>query len=119
MPLSLPPVVAAYLAGVNAFDADAIMDVFAEDAYVNDARREINGAGAIRRWVEKEMVGDNVTMEPIEVIDHYGETIVRSRYDGTYDKTNLPAELIMTDYFHVRDGKIVSLTVINTQPSPY
>jgi hypothetical protein len=58
-------------------------------------------------------------MEPVEVVVHYGETIVRSRYDGTYDKTNLPAELIMTDYFNVRDGKIVSLTVINTQPSPY
>jgi len=92
---------------------------FAGDAYVNDVRREINGVDAIRRWVEKEMVGDNVTMEPIEVIDHYGETIVRSRYDGTYDKTNLPAELVMTDYFTVRDGKIVSLKVIHTQPSPY
>jgi hypothetical protein len=44
---------------------------------------------------------------------------VRSRHDGTYDKSNLPAELVMSDYFNVRDGKIVSLTVINTQPSPY
>ena len=54
-----------------------------------------------------------------EVVDHYGETIVRSRYDGTYDKTNLPAELVMSDYFSVRDGKIVSLKVIRNQPSPY
>jgi hypothetical protein len=57
-------------------------------------------------------------MEPLEVVDHYGETIVRSRYDGTYDKTNLPAELVMSDYFTVRDGKIVSLKVIRNQPSP-
>ena len=119
MTVSLPPVVADYLAGVNAFDADAIVATFAPDAYVNDARREINGLDAIRRWVEKEMVGDHVTMEPIEVLDHHGDTIVRSRYDGTYDKSNLPAELVMTDYFSVRDGKIVSLTVVNTQPSPY
>jgi hypothetical protein len=119
MPTSLPPVVAEYLAGVNAFDVDAIVATFAPDAYVNDARREINGVDAIRRWVEKEMVGDKVTMEPREVIDHYGDTIVRSRYDGTYDKTNLPSELVMTDYFRVRDEKIVSLTVINNQPSPY
>jgi ketosteroid isomerase-like protein len=119
MTATLPPVVADYLAGVNAFDVDAIVATFAPDAYVNDARREINGMDAIRRWVKKEMVGDSVTMEPVEVIDHYGETIVRSRYDGTYDKTNLPAELVMTDYFIVRDGKIVSLKVINTQPSPY
>jgi hypothetical protein len=117
--VSLPPVVAAYLDGVNAFDVDAIMACFAEDAYVNDARREINGIDAIRRWVEKEMVGDHVTMDPIEVVDHHGDTIVRSRYDGTYGKTNLPNELIMSDYFSVRDGKIVSVAVIRNQPSPY
>ena len=119
MTASLPPVVADYLAAVNAFNLDAMVAAFAPDAYVNDARREISGIDAIRRWAEKEMVGDHVTMEPLEVIDHYGETIVRSRYDGTYDKTSLPAELIMSDYFTVRDGKIVSLKVIRNQPSPY
>jgi len=119
MSTTLPPVVAEYLAGVNAFDVDAIVTTFATDAYVNDARREIKGIDAIRRWVEKEMVGDHVTMEPVEIIDHHGDTIVRSRYDGTYDKTNLPGELVMSDYFSVRDGKIVSLAVIRNQPSPY
>jgi hypothetical protein len=58
-------------------------------------------------------------MEVREVIDHYGEIIVRAKYDGDYDKTNLPDELIMTNYFSLRDGKIVSLTIIFTQPSPY
>ncbi len=119
MTASLPPVVADYLAAVNAFNLDGMVAAFAPDAYVNDARREISGIDAIRRWAEKEMVGDHVTMEPLEVIDHYGETIVRSRYDGTYDKTSLPAELIMSDYFTVRDGKVVSLKVIRNQPSPY
>ena len=119
MTTALPPVVADYLAAVNAFDLDAIVATFAPDAYVNDARREISGIDAVRRWAEKEMIGDHVTMEPLEVVDHYGETIVRSRYDGTYDKTNLPAELIMSDYFSLRDGKIVSLKVIRNQPSPY
>lgn len=119
MSASLPPVVAGYLAAVNAFDVDAIVAAFAPDAYVNDARREIRGVDAIRHWAEKEMVGDHVTMEPLEVVDHYGDTIVRSRYDGTYDKTSLPGELVMSDYFSVRDGKIVSLAVIRNQPSPY
>jgi hypothetical protein len=119
MTTALPPVVADYLAAVNAFNVDGMVATFAADAYVNDARREISGIDAIRRWAEKEMVGDHVTMEPLEVVDHYGETIVRSRYDGTYDKTNLPAELVMSDYFSVRDGKIVSLKVIRNQPSPY
>ena len=111
--------VADYLAAINAFDVDAAVAAFADDAYVNDARREINGIDAIRKWITKEMVGDSVTMDVKEVVDHYGETIVRSRYDGTYDKTNLPDELIMSDYFRVQDGKIISLTVIRNQPSPY
>jgi ketosteroid isomerase-like protein len=119
MTTALPPVVADYLAAVNAFNLDGMVATFAPDAYVNDARREISGIDAIRRWAEKEMVGDHVTMEPLEVVDHYGETIVRSRYDGTYDKTSLPAELVMSDYFSVRDGKIVSLAVIFNRPPEY
>ena len=115
----LTGVVAEHVRAVNAHDTDAVVATFAPDAYVNDARREINGVDAIRRWITKEMVGDHVTMEVREVVDHYGETIVRSRYDGTYDKTNLPDELIMSDYFRVQDGKIISLTVIRNQPSPY
>jgi hypothetical protein len=111
--------IAEYLTAINAFDVDAAAATFAHDAYVNDARREINGIDSIRAWISKEMVGDHVTMDVQEVVDHYGETILRSRYDGTYDKTNLPDELIMSDYFRVQDGKIISLTVIRNQPSPY
>jgi hypothetical protein len=115
----LTGVVAEHIRAVNDFDTDAIVATFADDPYVNDNRREIRGSAAIRRWVDKEMVGDNVTIEPVEVLDHYGDTIVRGRYDGTYDKTNLPGELIMSNYFSVRDGKIVSLAVIRNQPSEY
>jgi hypothetical protein len=119
MSTELPAVVAEHIAAVNAFDTDRIVATFATDAYVNDNRREIRGTDAIRAFVAKEFVGDHVTMEVREVIDHHGDIIVRARYDGTYDKTNLPEELIMTSYFGVRDGKIVSLAVINNQPSPY
>jgi hypothetical protein len=115
----LPPVVAEHIDAVNAFDTDRIVNTFALDAYVNDNRREIWGTEAIRTLVSKEFVGDHVTMEVREVIDHYGDVIVRAKFDGTYDKTNLPDELVMTSYFGIRDGKITSLTVIFNQPSPY
>jgi limonene-1,2-epoxide hydrolase len=115
----LTSVVADFIAAVNAFDTDAIVATFAADAYVNDNRREINGVDAIRRFIAKEFVGDRVTMEVREIIDHYGDIIVRAKFDGTYDKTNLPDELIMSSYFSVRDNKIVSLAVIFNQPSGY
>ena len=116
---AVPAVVAEHIAAVNAFDTERIVATFSPDAYVNDNRREIWGGEAIRKFVAKEFVGDRVTMEVREVIDHYGEIIVRAKYDGDYDKTNLPDELIMSSYFALRDGKIVSLTVIFNQPSPY
>jgi hypothetical protein len=115
----LTGVIADHIAAVNMSDTDAIVATFAEDAYVNDVHREIRGIAAIRRWVDKEIVGDKVTMEVREVVDHYGDTIVRCVYDGTYDKTNLPAELILSNYFAVRNGRIVSLTVVHNTPSEF
>jgi hypothetical protein len=116
---SLKGAIAEHIRAVNAFDAEAIVATFAKDAYVNDNRREISGMDAIRRWVEKEIVGDKVTMAVREVIDHYGDTIVRAAYNGNYDKTNLPEELILSNYFSVRENKIVSLSIIYNQPSPF
>jgi len=119
MSTQLPAVVAEHIAAVNDFDTDRIVATFAPDAYVNDNRREIWGTESIRAFVAKEFVGDHVTMEVVEVVDHYGDILVRARYDGTYDKTNLPDDFVMTSYFGIRDDKIISLTVIFNQPSPY
>ena len=119
MSKELTGVIAEHIRAINSLDVDAAVATFADDAYVNDNRREFRGIDAIRRWVEREMVGDSVTIDVTEVIDHYGDTIVRGRYDGTYDKTNLPGELVLSNYFSVRDGKIVSLVVIFNQPTDY
>ena len=108
---------AGHIDAVNAHDEDAIVATFAADALVNDAHREFWGTEPIRRWVAREMTGDHVTIDVTEVIEHHGDTIVRGRYDGTFDKTNLPEELILTNYFTVRDGKIVSLIVIRNPPA--
>jgi hypothetical protein len=70
--------------------------------------------GWSRRWV-----GDKVTLDVQEVANHYGDIIVRAAYDGEFDKTNLPDPLIMSNYFSVRDGRIISLAVIRNTPSPY
>jgi hypothetical protein len=114
----LDKVVAEHIAAVNAFDTDAIVATFAEDAFVNDASREFRGIDAIRAWVEREIVGDKVTIDVRDVLDNRGDTIVRGAYDGEYDKTNLPpGELILSNYFGVRDGKITSLIVLRNQPA--
>ncbi len=65
------------------------------------------------------MVGDKVSIDVREVLDHHGDTVVRGAYDGTFDRASLPEELILSNYFSVRDGKIVSLIVVFNQPAGY
>jgi hypothetical protein len=113
----LSGVVAEHIRAVNALDEVAIVDTFAADALVNDARREFWGTEAIRGWVAKEMIGDRVSIDVTEVIDHHGQVIVRGRYDGDYDKTKLPDEVILTNYFTLNEGKIDSLIVIRNTPA--
>ena len=109
----LRDVVGEYVAAVNAFDEDAIVATFADDALVNDVRREFWCKDAIRRWVREEIAGVRVTVEPTGVIEHHGQTIMRGLYNGDYDKTNLPDELILTSYFTVEKGRIVTLIIIH------
>ena len=110
--MALSGTLADYVDAVNAFDTDAIMATFAADAIVNDAHREFRGTEAIRGFVEKEIVGDRVTMEVTEVIDHHGTTILRAAYDGDFDKSKLPDPLILTNYCTVDDGQITFMATI-------
>lgn len=114
-----PQVVRDHLQAINDLDLDAIVDAFPEDSYVNDNSREIRGKEAVRAFFAKEFVGDSVTIEPVEVLEHYGDIVIRGRYDGTYDKANLPEVLIMSNYLTIRDGQIVAEYVIFNRPSPY
>ena len=47
----------------------------------------------------------------------HGQTILRGRYDGGFDRTNLPDDVILTNSFTVRDGRIVTLIIIATEPT--
>jgi hypothetical protein len=116
--ITTPRPVTEYIEASNAFDAERLIAAFADDALVNDARREFRGADAIKRWLDKEVIGDKVTMDVTSVVEHYGEIIVAARMDGEFDKSNLPDELILTHYFTVRDEKIVTLIIIRNEPTP-
>jgi hypothetical protein len=115
--VTIPKPVTEYIEASNTFDADRLIAAFAEDALVNDARREFWGRDAIKRWLDKEVIGDKVTMDVTEVIEHYGVIVVAARMDGEFDKTNLPDELILTHYFEVHDDQIATLIIIRNELS--
>ena len=114
----LPAPVQGYITASNAFDGDALIEWFADDAFVNDARREFWGKDAIRAWLDREVIGDKVTMDPTATSEHYGDISVSAVMDGTFDKTGLPEPLVLTHYFTVRDDRIVRLIIILNGPTP-
>src|SRR5229473_8552347 len=115
---ALPAPVRGYIDASNAFDGDALIAWFADDALVNDNRREFRGKDAIRAWLDREIIGDNVTTSPTSTAEQYGEVIVHAVTDGEYDKTGLPDPLVLTYYFTVRDDRIVRLIIIHNEPTP-
>jgi hypothetical protein len=116
MSTALPAVIEAHIAAVNAGDLDALTATFADDALFT-AQAQARGIAAVRILLAKEFIDDHVTFEVRDVIDHHGDFIMRIEYDGTYDKTNLPDPLIMTNYYSLRGDKIITLAVISTPPA--
>ena len=76
------------------------------------------GAPAIGRWLEREVVGDRVTMDVTSVLDVHGELAVDAVMDGDFDKTGLPDRLVLTHYFTLHDDRIVRLIIIRNEPTP-
>jgi hypothetical protein len=109
---TLPSAITEYIEASNSFDGDRLIAAFADDAFVNDARREFWGAAAIKKWSDREVIGDKVTMDVTDVTEHHGMYVVNANMDGEFDKTNLPDPLILTHYFTVQDGRIVTLMII-------
>jgi hypothetical protein len=110
----LPQVIADHVAAHNRPDPQAFLATFASDAMLNDAHREFLGHEAIRTWAAKEIFGDNVTMEVQRAWEHPSGVILHAKYDGDFDKTNLPVPLILTNYFVLKEGKIAQLiTLLN------
>jgi hypothetical protein len=117
MTQTLPNPIAEYVEASNAFDGDRFIAAFADDAMVNDARREFWGIESIKRWSDKEIIGDKVTLHVRRVKTHDGMIIVDAVADGEFDKTNLPDEVVLTHYFALRGDKIASLIIILNAPA--
>ena len=114
-PVALPPLVAAYVEATNSFDLERLMTTFAEDALVNDQLRDYWGKPAIREWAERDIIGETLTMNVTEVIDHFGNFIVTANVDGNYDKRGLPDPLVLAFYFTAQSDLIVQLIILRNR----
>lgn len=114
---NLPAPVAAYVAATNAFDIEAFMATFADDALVNDHRDEFASLTAIRDWAQREIIGDRVTTQPVEATSRGSSVAVTASIDGNFDKTGLPNPLLLTFYFTIDNGRIVQLIIVHNKPA--
>jgi ketosteroid isomerase-like protein len=111
----LPAVIEAFIKATNDHDANAFMACFANDAMVNDFARNFWGTDSIKKWSSKEMIGDKVTFEIDEVVDHHGDYIITALTDGNYDKSKSPDPTYLDYFFTLEGGKIVKMIVIKNK----
>lgn len=114
-PTVLPALVAAYVEATNSFDLERLLATFADDALVNDQLRDYWGKSAIREWAERDIIGERLTMDVTEVIEHYSNVIVTANVDGKYDKRGMPDPLVLAFYFTPHGNRIVQLIILRNQ----
>jgi len=114
-PILLPPLVAAFVEATNSFDVDRLIDIFADDALVNDQLRDYWGKAAIRRWAERDVVGEKLTIAVTKVVKHYDNFVVTADIDGNFDKRGLPDPLVLAFYFTLHDDLIIQLIILRNR----
>jgi hypothetical protein len=108
MSVSLPPSVAAYIAGSNAHDPDACAACFASDAVVIDEKRERKGSADIRAWKDEVTKKYHPILDVLKSENSGGRTIVTGRVSG-----NFPGSPVELSYaFTLKDDKIARLEIV-------
>ena len=114
---TMPAPVRDYFTAMNALDSAGMVAPFVSDGLVNDIQREFWGPEAIKRWADRESIGDKVVWKTFtDAKTHHGDYIVSAEVDGEYDKTGLPDPLVLTFYFSLRDDKITRLIILGNKP---
>lgn len=106
---------AAYIKATNGHNSDAFLACFTDDALVTDIGRDFRGAAAIKEWSDREIIGANVNLEVTAAIEGDGATIVTTKVDGDFDKTNLPDPLLLDHHITVNGDKISRLLILQNQ----
>jgi hypothetical protein len=111
----LPGVINTFIQATNDHDGEAFISCFAQDALCNDFQRNFWGAEAIKKWSDKEMIGDRVTFEIDTIVEHYGEFMITALTDGNYDKSKAPDPTYLDYFFTLRGNKIVTLIIMKNK----
>ncbi|MGR3397237.1 nuclear transport factor 2 family protein [Pseudooceanicola nanhaiensis] len=108
MSIELPDAIDAYFSADKKGNAQAIAEVFTQDAIVIDEGKTCTGRDAIRRWMAHASTQYTYTVEPFDIAEDGQRTIVTSHLVG-----NFPGSPVDLRYFFVlRGDKIAELEIV-------
>jgi hypothetical protein len=110
--LILPRCVSQFLTAVNAGDPSGTLQPFAMDAIVNDQLQQWCGVAELGKWIDRDVIGQQLTLCPVHCVPHYGHCVVAAHADGNFDKRGLPDPLEVLLYFTLAQDTIVQLIVL-------
>lgn len=90
--------------------------MFQEDALLNDQLRDFWGVDAIRSWLASEVLPERLSMEVLQLREHYRDHIVEAIVRGDFDTTGLPDPLVLAFHFGLHDGLIGRLLILHKRP---
>ena len=96
-----------FVRAINEHNTNAFLSVFSESAIITDEGHEYHGIATIKEWNAEKNIGANITLNPIEITERNGKTILTAEVDGNFDKTGLPDPFLMDLYF-THDENLIS-----------
>ena len=109
--LQMPQPIAAFTKATNAHNSDELLATLTAGAVITDEGQEYRGIGAIKKWSDEKYIGARVTLDPVDLMNGDGKTIVTLRVDGNFDKTGLPDPLLLDFHFTLDTNKISALDI--------
>lgn len=100
---TLPKAVENFVAAINAHDASALAEVFADGATVRDNGTTYAGAAEIRDWIQRQLINPRIVVTPISFA---GDRLVASG-DGDIPGGPLSFALV----FDIKDDQVTSLAI--------
>src|ERR1700682_4729298 len=107
MSMKLPEPLAAYFAGHDNHDVDAMIGPFADGAIVKDEGHERRGLPAIRKWMEEANTKTSVTTL-INAAETDANPTVTGRVSGNFPGSPIDLRFIFT----LDQGKITRLEIL-------
>lgn len=110
--MKIPKSIEDFIEATNHHNSNALLAVLSDTAVLTDEGHDYRGIAEIKKWSEEKLIGANVILDPIRIVERGGRTIiVTAKVDGSFDKTGLPDPFQMDFHFTIDSNKVAALSI--------